>query len=580
MTLKKQFRYTMILPMLTALAVCLFLGKCYLHHLHHQEQLQLFLFDSDYALEIMAIPGGLCDYIGRFFTQFFLFAWIGASIMGVLMGTIQALVSRFTGNGWLGCLSPLPILLLTRTFCHENTLVGCLVSILLVLLVSWGMTSIIRSKVSRILSFIILPILYWCAGPVALLFVLLYVIAEVKQKQTLGTWGCVAALLVETLALPAFYSHFVPYEPELFYTGIHYFRSADNDSLSLWLSLFTMALMALLAACFPKLTQPIKYWKEAIAIATIAIAGCWGIVIPQVNSKAENVMAYNFMVRMQQWNRIQQTALLSPPRNSVCATIHNLALAKTGRLADHMFEYPQHGTEGLLPHFESDAMSPLATAEVYYHLGMILTAQYHFFEAQEAILDYQKSAYCYKRLAETNLINGNYKVAGKYLSSLEKTLFYRDWAKQTMSLLNNEEAINNHPEYGHLRQMRCTTDRFYSEYELPQMLNALLLSNRQNKLAFEYLTATCLLQKDLDLFVECLNENQEIAYQTLPVHFQQALLIWWSRNNADLESCPWGISPNVREAMKTFMKDAQLHHNSDLLEKRHGKTYWWYFLRN
>ena len=56
---------------------------------------------------------------------------------------------------------------------------------------------------------------------------------------------------------------------------------------------------------------------------------------------------------------------------------------------------------------------------------MITVAQRTVFEAQEAILDFQKSGRCYQRLAQTYLILGNYEVARKYLIALQKTLFYR-----------------------------------------------------------------------------------------------------------------------------------------------------------
>ena len=62
------------------LAVLLFFGLAYPHHLHYQEQFQLFLFDSTYVWEIVRVPGGVADLLGRFSTQFFLYAWVGALI--------------------------------------------------------------------------------------------------------------------------------------------------------------------------------------------------------------------------------------------------------------------------------------------------------------------------------------------------------------------------------------------------------------------------------------------------------------------------------------------------------------------
>ena len=68
--------------LLFGVAVLLFFGLAYPHHLHYQEQYQLFLFDCTYVWEIVRLPGGIADLLGRFCTQFFLFAWVGAAIIG------------------------------------------------------------------------------------------------------------------------------------------------------------------------------------------------------------------------------------------------------------------------------------------------------------------------------------------------------------------------------------------------------------------------------------------------------------------------------------------------------------------
>ena len=73
------------------LAVLLFFGLAYPHHLHYQEQFQLFLFDSTYVWEIVRVPGGVADLLGRFSTQFFLYAWVGALIIAVLLSAVQLL---------------------------------------------------------------------------------------------------------------------------------------------------------------------------------------------------------------------------------------------------------------------------------------------------------------------------------------------------------------------------------------------------------------------------------------------------------------------------------------------------------
>ena len=87
------------------MAVVLFFALGYPHHLHYQEQFQLFLFDSTYVWEIVRVPGGVADLLGRFSTQFFLYAWVGALIIGLLLAAVQLLTLRLSGSGSLYGLS-------------------------------------------------------------------------------------------------------------------------------------------------------------------------------------------------------------------------------------------------------------------------------------------------------------------------------------------------------------------------------------------------------------------------------------------------------------------------------------------
>ncbi|MDO4197306.1 MAG: DUF6057 family protein, partial [Prevotellaceae bacterium] len=538
----KQSDYTFfILPLLTTLAVWLFFGFFYPHHLHYQEQFQLFLFDSDYAWEVIRWPGGLSDYIGRFLTQFFLFAKVGAAFLGVLIASILLLTARQLGKGWLSCLSVLPPLLAVSLLCDENALEGGIVAILIAQLSALCISVIDNPRLRHLIAIACTPLFYWAMGPLGIVAVVLIAINELRMEVRKGTIGYIIILLVLSLTLPALLESFVAVEPQYMYSGIHYMRSHGADASCLWYLALSVAALPVFALIWKKGMAPVSPWKSLVLSLVLAVGGCFALVKPSVNMKAEHVMAYDFMARMKQWNRIQQTAISTPPNNALSTTVLNLALAQSGRLGEQMFEYQQKGTAGLLPPFESDAMSPLATSEVYYHLGMINTAQRYSFEAQEAILDYQKSARCYKRLAETNMINGNYPVARKYLVTLQKTLFYSDWADQTLGLLGNEEAIDNHPEYGLLRRNCISYDSFYNENNYIGMLQQLYLSNKSNRLGFEYLLAACLLKKDLDMFVEVLGMNDAIAFETIPTYFQQALALWWSINKSNSEQTPPGV---------------------------------------
>ena len=132
MTPMKDIR--LLCTLLFGIAVLLFFGLAYPHHLHYQEQYQLFLFDSTYVWDIVKLPGGIADLLGRFCTQFFLFAWVGALIIALLLVTIQLLVLRLAKWGWLYGLSFVPSFLLWIFLLDENALLGGVWAVLLTLL--------------------------------------------------------------------------------------------------------------------------------------------------------------------------------------------------------------------------------------------------------------------------------------------------------------------------------------------------------------------------------------------------------------------------------------------------------------
>ena len=450
----------LLCTLLFGVAVVLFFGQAYPHHLHYQEQFQLFLFDSTYVWEIVRVPGGVADLLGRFSTQFFLYAWVGALIIGLLLSAVQLLTLRLSGSGSLYGLSFVPAFLLWLFLLDENALMGGVWAVLLSLLAAWGILSL-RKKLSTIsyslFTIAAILLLYLLVGPVCL-----------------------------------------PIPIESLWTGAHYHRYPTVFPWLLWgaaFSIWGLMGIALLIHRFPKhfsLHSPLSSHLLTALVAAIMGSFVW----KNANFRAEKVMQYDFMARHQQWNRILETANREKPNNQIGVTVQNLALAMHGVLLDQLFNYHQNGIAGLLPDVKEDATSPLPTAEAFYQLGMINVAQRTVFEAQEAILDFQKSGRCYMRLAQTNLINGQYEVARKYLSALQKTLFYHDWANETLPLLGDEAAIARHPEYGRLRKMTYVEDYYFSDHVTPEMLQDLYLRNRDNGLAYQYLVAYYLLTGD------------------------------------------------------------------------------------
>ena len=459
--------------MLFGVAVFLFFGLAYPHHLHYQEQYQLFLFDSTYVWDVVKHSGGVADLLGRFCTQFFLFAWVGAAIIALLLSVVQLLMLRLLNghwsmvNGqWTFGLSFVPAFLLWLFLLDENALLSGVWAVLLTLLVAYVIVKLTKGWMRRILFLVAIPVLYVLVGPVCF-----------------------------------------PIPIESLWHGVHYYRYPTVFPWLLWGASLSAFVLWITGTVLRNTISKGNWIIRTVPVILVAVV-MGPLVWKNANFKAEKVMQYDFMVCHQQWNRILETVYIEKPNNQIGVTVQNLAMAMHGVLLDRMFDFNQNSIHGLLPDVKEDATSPLPTAEAFYQLGMINVAQRTVFEAQEAILDFQKSGRCYKRLAQTNLINGQYEVARKYLMALQKTLFYRDWANETLPLLGNEKAIANHPEYGRLRRFAYNEDFYFSDHVTPEMLESLYYRNTDNRLAYQYLLAYCMLTGDQERYNRIISKEQ------------------------------------------------------------------------
>ena len=228
------------------------------------------------------------------------------------------------------------------------------------------------------------------------------------------------------------------------------------------------------------------------------------------NAKTIELLDYDLLVRSNRWDDVIHKAEKQQPDLplSVCAT--NLALGMTNQLGSRAYQFYQNGPEGLFPSFNKDPFSTLTTAEVYFHLGLINTAQRYYFEAMEAAPNYKKSCRCIRRLAETNLINGQYDVARKYLHILEKTLFYKKWAHRTLAMIDSgDKSVSAHPLYGRLRSMILKEDFLYSDREVDKICGRLVLQNHENILAMQYFLLYPVLENNYPKFVQYMNLIRE-----------------------------------------------------------------------
>ena len=492
--------YQLLLTLAFGIAVFLFWKYRYPFALTYQEQLQLFLFDSDYFAERMAEPGGFARYVAEFLVQFYNGVAIGAAIIALLYMLVQRLIWRLTtinnleiGTRWHYALSFIPVIMLWYAMGDESVMLTYVVALAMALAVAIGWqrcTKGVAAWLKWVAALVLIPIVYWLIGPMVLLVAALML-----------PWTLTVAALVYSLALMLLSAHWLPFPMMRVMLGISYYRIPVTMPYVLMAIPVVILLLTWLSWKFLKVSETLKPWVTAVELLVVAVAAI--LIVPMgFDQKKYELIEYDYLVRVQNWKGIIAKAEKQMPDlpMSVCAT--NLALAMTNQLGDRAFDFYQRSSEGLLPKFERNFATTQLTGEVYFNLGLVNTAQRLAFEAMEAIPNYNKSARVVKRLAETNLINGQYKVAEKYLRMLEKTIFYRPWAQRTMAMLGDEKAIDTHPLYGTLRQYRLQEDFLFSEKELDKICGQLFMHNQQNQMAAQYLLMMPLLDRNIPLFMQ------------------------------------------------------------------------------
>ena len=221
---------------------------------------------------------------------------------------------------------------------------------------------------------------------------------------------------------------------------------------------FTMALLCVVLQLvsmwlFHRLLR--KRWRVVSAMLSLILPVLLCVMVYKPVGGSMEELEYDFLLRQGKWEEIvdknqqNETMILS------CQNAVRIALWKTGRLA------PQYLEVCLMNHKESltDRVSAFMMSDIYMMMGQVGMAQRAAFEAMESIDDYDKSARSLMRLTETSMITGRPEVALKYISLLERTLFYRSWAKKMRPLVEHPELLKG-TAYEQLKQTYEKTDNY------------------------------------------------------------------------------------------------------------------------
>lgn len=565
--IRSQRLIDLSVSLLLLVAATVYFSVWYAFHTVNLEQLQLFEGTWAYFAETVSVPGGLSDYLGRFLTQFFYHAWPGALILAGLLVLIRTLLRRICTrkDAVIGAATFLPSIILMMVMCLRFPTVSLLTAFCLTLVAVLAVKRIRSAKIRRICTFLLIPVLYLLLGSLVVLFAAIVAIQE-------HNWRFSVVALLLAIACPLVASLVFPYPLGRLFYGLSYYKVHVRMPVWPWVAAVAAAAVVALAES-RLLAENDRAWRAAYAAVFI-------LAIPAVllcsSRNDEQSLRYNSLAGKRAWNRIVTEATRRAPKTYGETACLNLALCKTGHLGGHMFEFQQDGPETLLPNENTPHHDGLSTAEIFYQLGMVNNARRYCFEALNAIPDYQKSAPVFKLLAEISLVNENFEMARKYLTTLSHTLFYRRWANERLALLKDPAGPFVPNEYIEKRYERYKGEDYIFDYnQADASIKQLLVEHPGNLTALNYLLAWYLLHKFTGDFVAAC--PFEAFTSAVPKAWQEGFVLDWNRSGYPADDLPEFITPALAARFEAFTRDFNANVPLAAMQERYGDTYWFYY---
>lgn len=550
--------------------------------LFFQEQESLFIFSGDYLREHVQKPGGLLEYAGLFLTQFYFYPAVGSLILSAIL-TLPAIVvlkinQRIGADRYFSpliFLVPSCIMLLMQT--HYYHLMKYNLGILLVYL--FFLLSVSGDRKHRIIKAPLLFILLFFAGSAyAWILLGMYLLWYLSIEK--GTTRYIYPLILLFVAAGSFYLFravlFLEPADQFLRQPLPLVDSSRHRILFYLLTGVTLlyplaARVSFLKERGRRIIKPVSlYAVPAILFITIILLFKW------YNPQIAGVLRLQKMVTGKEWDAAIRLHETSPSRNLIGQFFYNTALSETNQLSARLFSGRQDfgPTSLILPWGEAHINRG---ALFYYSIGLINEAHRW---AYESMVIYGYRPQNMMLLVETNLINGNYRIAEKYIAILKRTINYRNRAKEYEKLLYDPGAIREHSGLGEKIRLLPGKD-FFIEPEFPQRnISMILESNPDNIKALEYRIAWLLLTKDVEEVVNLIAGMKDMGYTSIPRHVEEAVLVYSNVTGILPDLGGLEISYETRRrfsqyitAYNTVVQDPSA--NRGILD-RYNNTFWYY----
>jgi len=539
-------------------------------HFFFMEQWQTFIYDGAFISSVLFQPGGFAQLVADFLIQFFYIPYCGALISSLLFTFLAWLTGRLleklVPQIYFPLLGLLPVLSIMFLQLNINYQLSGTIAFLLCVTALYILTCFRSVKLQVIYSILAAFLLFLLAGPVALLFSISVLLFGLLLHFRYSYFFLIPVIITVFLSVVAMHLGIAgEYKylllPDGYFSWIVQGGNIIYQPWIVFLVIFCTFLLLHYAKNIKKKLQVLGLVIQVVIVSYFAYYTFSTLYDPN----DEFFKELSYYVRTEQWNRIIQRTQEMNIDNYLYQNCRNLALAEKGELGEKLFNYSQDGLQSI---YLTDIASPyisMLVGDIYFSMGHMALAQRRIFEANESTGN--TSAYAFQRLIEINLAYGAYPVAEKYISFLEKTLFYKDWAHSYRRFLGNDKAVDNDFLLGAKRRCIFPENCFSGQFGIDSDLKHIIDHNPSYRISIQYLGSIYLLIYDMEEFRKMV--ERYYGTSALPVlsrAFQEGFIASVEGDSITLKR--YHISDEVIKSYQSF-----IHH-----EPVGENTYWNYLL--
>lgn len=564
----------------------------------------LFLFNSLFFKQQMAVSGGFLSYISMFFTQFLYHPWLGMLLLCGWWWILMEVTKRaFKISDPWNVLLLIPVALLLIVNGELGYWIYTLKLQGFFFLPTIGITFAIASVwcnrllpdkyfLKTIYIALIGLIGYPLFGAYALFAILLMAVVAWRQKgsRSHAMINTIVALLV-VVAIPLLYYRYMYDQTnmdKIYITGLPIFAIFEDYPIYYLPYILLGIVYILLALTTGKLTEN-KWTEKKWITGLLQVATSIGLAIGVIHYwfKDENYhheLVMQHRIEQTDWEGVLQEAIRQndePTRAIVM--MRNLALTRLG-MATQIYNYP-NGAKKLESPFNTNS-SLICGKLIYYNYGMLNDCHHLCIE------DGVEYGFCVDNLqylTRSALLSKEKQVAKKYLNLLKETLYYDQWATEFEQMLNNPQLVKQSAETGPILHMlhphnQLGIDNGNTENYMMRYLS--ILDSDDPYLQEQALLAALWVKKPNRFWKHFIKYIRLHSKEPIPQVFQEAAFLYANIDpKGDVNKLP--LKKEVKKNYRAFMKELQRYNNQNIqqaqqmLNLQYGNTYFYdYYLRN